>query len=318
MPLSWIQKSHLLSCAWVKLDHETQFPARSNMCWLKCIFNGVTNGRRSWFRLMRPLHLVGKVRRQLLGDESVRISYFTWEWSPAGFELTSLWLSSPGSSGWSTMEHCQHFLSLPTWQIEIGLSFSSAILPLLQSILPTSFFFWCPSSSFLVPWFSVLVLLLLQSAFSKSLLVVWFFLLLAPYQSVPWSCSPFCSCPSSSPVGPFKEPLGRSSPYPSLVGVLSKRSLVVWFFLSLRCSYKSFNILFSYLTFSLHPFFINLGSSWCLSCSRLVQFLSSSLQAQINSHGNISQIDCYCWIENLFLSSRLHLHSRCCESLFPS
>ena len=128
----------------------------------------------------------------------------------------------------------------------------------------------------------------------------------------------FCSCPSSSPVGPFKVPLGRSFPYPSLVGVLSKRSLVVWFFLSLRCSYKSFNILFSYLTFSLHPFFINLGSSWCLSCSRLFQFLSSSLQAQINSHGNISQIDCYCWIENLFRSSRLHLHSRCCESLFPS
>ena len=62
--------------------------------------------------------------------------------------------------------------SLPTWQIEIGLSFSSAILLLLQSpkcslvvfafLFLSFFFFYCPCSS------SSIVLLLLQSALLKS------------------------------------------------------------------------------------------------------------------------------------------------------
>ena len=145
LPLSWNHKSHLLSGAWVKLDHKAQFPAikmRRCGCWLKCIFDDLTNGRRSWSEIqlyvMRPLHLVRKVRRQLLGDESVRISYFTWEWSPAGFELTSLWLSSPGSSAWQMLNTFDSFNRLLPGRSRLG----------FPSPLPFCFFSsWPPALS---------------------------------------------------------------------------------------------------------------------------------------------------------------------------
>ena len=93
-PLSLNQKSHLLSGAWVKLDHKTQFPGWSN-------WDDVGVGSNVFFERTKVMiwdttSCDEAVASSEEGQKAVarwRITVgvnFTWEWSPAGFELTSL------------------------------------------------------------------------------------------------------------------------------------------------------------------------------------------------------------------------------------
>ena len=188
-------------------------------CEIKCVLAQMFFQRcHKWTKVViwdvvRPLHLVRKVRRQLLGDESVRISYFTWEWFPTGFELTSPWLSSPGSSGRSTIniENSQQLFSLPTWQIEIGLSLSSAILLRFSK---SNSFYSCPSSSSVGPF---------NVSLGRSSV------LLRPLYPVPFRCFP---CPFDS-----------SSWFPSVLCSFSLRySFPISLFLYI-CSYQSWRFI---------------------------------------------------------------------------
>ena len=156
--LSWNPKSHLLSGAWVKLDHKTQFPGWSNWDDVGVGSNVFSNGRRSWseiqLRVMRPLHPVRKVRKQLLGDESLMVSI-----SPEGdLQQASGWhhfssllqealvdkhkarstlliFAYLADRDWALLLLCHSYSSSLIDPIDVSLGRSSVELLLLQSAL---------------------------------------------------------------------------------------------------------------------------------------------------------------------------------------
>ena len=159
-------------------------------------------------------------------------------------------------------------------------------------------------------------------------LLLNFFFCCRPFQSILWSFDSSCSCPSCSAVVLFKVFLSKCSllvlslvflllfllsfffsscpyrclPLDRLIHPLVPLILLLWQY---SCCYKVFYLFLSDFLFT--SSLINLGWNFLFDVFLFHFFFSLSISS------------CEFFIEQFLceLSSRLHLHSQCCESLFP-